>query len=210
MRDIETTNIYIYDALPLAYGIEGRAGKYLIPYEQGIYIKGHSKPSVLPGQKCFIRKKNLNGTISTEQITNLSNIPSNIYSETGELLIPHTSRDFLSRTPSIPVTGMKIITAYSKKVLFDYSEWCRNRSPSIESVLSEFILPEYRYKSEIYDFMEDAMMEVRTNISDFIKNDTWVMHFIKVIMTDIFIEKTIDYRVHWYNQYHSGAFDNDK
>jgi len=108
--------------------------------------------------------------------------------------------------PQYPSTGIEMLKIYIDKMLIDNSAWSRCKSENIMKLWEKFIVSEYKHTIEVYELIENLLMDLRIDISTFIGKDKWVMHFRNNSGTDIVIEKSIDYRIHSWMQEHGWEF----
>lgn len=99
-----------------------------------------------------------------------------------------------------PAVGMEIIKTYINALLTYNSSWLKIKTYSTKDDLIKYLLPDYQNDDEVMDLLFNMLTEIRTDILQFIGNDKYVMHFMRMRNTDIVIEKTIDFRIYWYNQ----------
>ena len=108
----------------------------------------------------------------------------------------------------IPIVGLAIIEVMIDKILLENSEWTRLKSNrcTYQDIWHPFICNEYKNTVEVYDFIQDMLFELRNQITEFIGKDKWIMHFKKKVRNDLWIEKTIDYRIYSWHKEHSWEY----
>ena len=109
--------------------------------------------------------------------------------------------------PRIPYIGMAIVRAFIERVVEDSAEWSRRTTPSFEETMEPFLKPQWRQTEEVYEHLRGMMIDCRTDIKVFLGHDHWIMHFVRVRGFDIYIEKSIDYRIYdWTRRKQAGEF----
>jgi hypothetical protein len=169
---METTKIIIFDPLPLAAIVENIAQPYLRALDKVI----NKEPEYVFDQYGRV--------VGTMDMLNAAN---------------GTKQGRKIQAPYIyPTVGISIIKAYVDRILIHYSAWTKQGTPTLQSIWSEFLIPEYEYTEDVYGLIENLLGELHTDIVNFIGDDKWHMHFLRMRNSDLMIEKTIDYRVHYY------------
>jgi hypothetical protein len=202
MTTFDVTGTYIFDPIPLATLIENVAAPYLknIEYKVGAYLKGYDTPLITFDNSYYCKRLNSNGNYDVIPITSTDDINGEIFDRSNTLIM----RDgkFLTSTPTVPIRGIKIISAYIDMLLTKYSAWATNNNISVNDIWKEFIKQEYEYTPEVFELIEDLLYDLRSEVRSFIGNDKWIMFFQKSFRNDIIIERTIDYRIYHYCQEH--------
>jgi len=103
--------------------------------------------------------------------------------------------------PQLPKIGIEIIKSYIEMILISNSAWSKQKVPTIVDLWSDFIVPEYRETIEVYELIENLLVNLTVDIKDFIGADKWIIHLQRTRYTDIVIDKCIDFRIHWYKQH---------
>ena len=131
----------------------------------------------------------------------------NIEHMVGKYLIlkPHLVSD---KNP-LPETGIDMIEALVDAVLAESSAWIRRRPMSLQDIWSRFVKPEYQESIELYEYINNLLLELRTQLKEFIGKDIWIMHFKVRNKFEILVEKTIDYRIYQWHQEHAWEFKTD-
>ncbi len=99
-----------------------------------------------------------------------------------------------------PAIGMEIVKAFVDRLLLINSGWLNVGGYLIREELNKHLLQEYQNNDEVLSLLESILFEVRIDVNQFIGKDKFIMHFMRTRRYDIVIEKTIDYRIYWYNQ----------
>jgi len=211
---IPITQRFIFDPLPLANMLEEMFGQYLLPVEPGYYIKGNVKPIMVPGKFYFTVVGSNNDVALKKAIIGIDDIDNDVYNEQGDVIIPKKAKRLILTKPDVPVRGIKIIESLVDKIIIDRSSKWMHRNPySVEEMLNEFVLPQYRFDknnpaiANLFDRISNMLVDVRTDVNAFIGVDDWIMHFYKLVGTDIIIEKSTDYRIYdWARRMENGEW----
>lgn len=63
-----------------------------------------------------------------------------------------------------------------------------------------YVRAEYAHDNELLDALEYHLLNLRNSIVDFLGENRWIMHFQKIKMGTLEIEKTVDYRIMQYHR----------
>lgn len=210
-RDVfpPTIKTFIFNALPLAENIEIIFGKYLIPIETGIYIVGRIKPAMVPNEYYYRKnydRSNGNLTITDIQVKTIDDINGNVYNIDGATVIPMIKKQMLSNEPTVPVQGLRLVFAFIDLILIENSAWITNRHINSETILRQFIKPEWQDSPNIYAMIEDILIGIKTDLLSFIGTNKWIMHTAKNIGSDVLIEQLIDFRIYQWTLEHDPKY----
>ena len=104
----------------------------------------------------------------------------------------------LKKTVEIPIIGVNVISAYVEKILVDNAAYT-TRKINAPEVFNDFLLPEYNNNYGVFELLESLLLDLKIDITGFISDNKFMMCFHKIKGTDLYIEKTIDFRIHEYN-----------
>ena len=213
-QDIEVTERLILSSISSASLIDQQYGRFLLPPPKGIYKVGEVNPCMFLTKTYFHEDEK--GSFFTDKtffqfsgktilpISDIRLVKSNVYDETGKIVIPAymmlDKERYLSSEPSVPYRGILLVELLIRNFIdFVSSIPGRRRYPGrIESHL----IPEF-INNSVVDSLEVICQSLFLQIEQFIGNDRWHIYYIKRVQFDIIIEKTIDYRIHYYNVQHS-------
>ena len=179
MASIETTKILIFDPVELANTIEMIARPYL-------------------------RLENKKVNKEPEYVFDRRGRPIGLMEEYIKLMAPLNGKQ-CGKQLTLPVIGIGMIKDYVDRLILKYSAWSKQGTPTLQSIWSKYLLLEYEYTDDVYGLIENILGELHSDIVNFIAGETWMMHFLKVRNRDIIIEKTCDFRVHYYMQHIHGS-----
>lgn len=191
---------YAFDPVSCAAQIESLFGPYLQPYDRGIYLRGSIVPAMVPGRTYFRLDKGLDGIAVRVPVNDICDVKGDVYNINLDIVIQARRAKQVSLEPTIPVQGIRIIYAFIEEILNDNSAWSRLESCTLEAVLKKFILPEHHGNTRLISRMIDTMLDIQNDVMQFLGKDKWIMHFLKMNRTDIFIERSIDFRIFDWNR----------
>jgi hypothetical protein len=218
--DLQPTKILILNALPNAVLIEQQFGQFLIPPPHGVYKIGEVDPCMHSGQSYYYKKKEgtyysqRGGFVNNPQsqiedfqlITDINKVNSAVYDRSGKLVIPEhmmqQKEKYLTSTPTVPHRGVLIVELLINKNIHEFSDIPTNRYRRFNSKIEQHIDPRF-VNEESVDTVQSICKTLFMRLNEFINGDTWHMYFVKRQQFDIYVEKTIDYRIHEYNKLHS-------
>lgn len=203
MAQIPVKKYGIFDILSIAKTVEALFEDYLIPPTPGIYLVNGTHPVMVPDKKYYCKNNRL--------VTHIQEITGMVFDAMGETVITaHVKPQHLTTEPTVPTTSLELVVKYAEKIVLDNSSWSRAERHTFQDTVAEFIRPEWRFTVEIYDRLENLLMDLRLAIVEFIGNtpdDKWVIHFVKKKGHDLIVEKTIDFRIHdWIRRTNSGEW----
>lgn len=106
--------------------------------------------------------------------------------------------------PLIPKTGIDIIVATVDSLLDWHAAWNSICAPK-HACWVKFIKPEFqdsKHISEITLKLDELLSDLFYDVEEFLGPDRWIVHFKRVTRAAIYIEKSIDYRIHQWMQEH--------
>jgi hypothetical protein len=175
MNQFQVTRTMLIDPVPTADSIETLYGEYLVPMS-------HSVSAMEPQHM----------------------VPGSWYDQYGRLIVREQAnlqpvtppKQQVRRQPNhpLPVRGIAIVNSLVDWVLSDCSIWKQSHTSCIDS-FAEFVLPEYRGNIDFLELIAGHLVDVRTEVREFVGPDRWIMHFHTLRGRDIIVEKTIDFRI---------------
>ena len=132
----------------------------------------------------------------------------------GEYLVPYepTILSKGERHIHMPVQGVEIMRVYIEKIINDCCIWSKRGSKSLEEIWGQFIRPEYSTVSEQYRYEHDIpsvieaiktiLYDLRTDIIQLVTTKSWDIYFVETKGMSIYINKSIDYRIHVFEKEH--------
>lgn len=213
MASFPVKSTFLYDMRDLAQQIESRFAQCLLPATKGIYVLGREKPVMIPTQQYFRRETDkTTGQSVSVLVCGIHDIKGDIFNIDAELVLSSRIKpQYLSETPQVPVIGMKIIEICMNRLVMSKSAFSRGTTPSLKDILEPFLLPEmYAFNNQallddVCEALDTMMLDLKTDIRQFLGADDWIMHFVKTRNHDLVVEKTIDFRIHdWMRRTASG------
>lgn len=175
-----------------AHSLHSALFEALQPNPEGIYIKGQLMPVVKPGQKLFAL--NSGKSFSYDQI---AEIQDDVCDEDGNVLIKKElmldKARLLNYGGYYPVSALQLLKA---NVDLNLRRFCKFAVPfSNESTVLRYLKPGYKH------ILNEGYLDTYTNdiieqLHEFIVKDLWRIYFTKVKSDNLFIEKSVDYRIY--------------
>lgn len=208
MTSIKTTQALIIDPVEHGELIESALSGVLKPYQSGYYLPGQSKPVLESGK--FYYTKSAGQDIPLQGI---ETVGTAIYTQDGELAVTAKQVKLLALQPTRPFRGISLVSVLVDQTLDSRAKWRRytsggqeKRSPA--DVVSDYLVSELAVPLpqlallELAEQVVDLTLDLRTEIGSFVGDDHWIMHFQRPWRSNIVIEKSVDYRIHAWEQEH--------
>ena len=218
--DIQTTQRLVVSSVASAALIENQFSNFLLPPPAGVYKIGEVDACMVSGEPYFYEEDK--GLFYTDKaffqysgktiqpIVNINDVNSAVYDKTGRIVIPafmmQDKAQYLSSTPTVPCRGVVLVELLIKNYLDSISNIPGKRSYG--GRVERHIKQEYADDSVI-DSLEVICKTLFLHIEQFVGDDLWHIYYVKRIQFDIVIEKTIDYRIHFYNTQHNTSEKTD-
>jgi hypothetical protein len=197
------TGFIILNIGDIASYIERRYGHHIVAPEQGIYIYGQKKPTLKNGVRYII--KSVKDPQEQQKILQDINDPAlnenyKILDESGNEVISSAilknKQQLLSSYPSFPVVGMEIAKLCIEYYVSKRNIFTNNSHYLINSIDKKFLLNAPEELAQI--IIDDIVFEsVYQQVNQFIDKDVNHVYFFKLTgLTDLIIEKTIDWRAY--------------
>lgn len=186
--------------------IEQQFGELLYPPPPGIYKLGETEPCIISTKRYYSEKVLPNKSRVTQPITDFDAITDHVVNENGQLVIPaYMMKDkprYLSTVPTVPLRGLILVELFIKNYLDSICPY--RKYNNFADKINNHILPGNEY---LFDdgHLETTCQSLFRQIDSFIGKDDWHIYFVKRLHTDIIVEKTIDYRVHCWNEQNEQA-----
>lgn len=198
---LKTSQTCFLPVFNYAVMIEKQFGDVMMPAINGIYKVGDIYPSIISGKQYYSQKINKLNQCITTPVTDFNKVNDTIIDESGNVIIPRgmmlNKENYLRNEPSVPSRGLILVELMIKRYIESVAPWVKY-SMQNNKIISNF-------KPEGVELFTDGHIDkicdsLFAQISSFMGNDVWHIYFVKYSGLDIVIEKTIDYRVHYYNQ----------
>jgi hypothetical protein len=195
------TQTLFLGALSYAVLIEQNYGQFLQPVTEGIYRPGDTEP-ILRADRNYFTISYINGNVQYKPLSDFKTCLDAVYDEYGKLLITEFAmihkENFLTKEPTVPVKGLAMVELLVTNYLTSISQipgFKKNLNHKIDNLLLEGYAY-LNYEGHLENICEPLLRMITT----FVGNDTWYYYFIRKTMTDLIIEKTIDYRIYEYHK----------
>lgn len=220
-NDIQTTEKLLLSSLANAVLIEQHFGAFLLPPPQGIYKNGEVDPCIINTEPYFFEddksKFYTDKTFfqfsgkSLQPISDINSVTSNVYDKLGRIIIPEfmmkDKERFLSSTPTVPYRGVILVELLIRNYIDSISNIPGKKSYA--GRIERHVDPRF-VDHTVIDSLEVICKSLFLQVEQFIGDDLWHIYYVKRIQFDIIIEKTIDYRIHYYNTQHNPAEKTDE
>lgn len=191
--------------LEYASTIEYKFSDLLKPAPNGIYIKNRLEPVMVEGKKYF---SDLNGR--TVLVTDVNLHTSAIYDENDVVVIPRAfmldKSKYLSNSSDMPYSSLKIIEEIIKHYVYSKLLYMKdNNSDKLIKSISEYLIITDKEKIEemLVDCFEILLL-ITNDVSEFISDKTWNIHYVNVEGTSIRIDRYEDFRIHEWKLWTTG------
>ena len=205
--ELPVKSIYIFDPLPIAQQIDAVVGKYIKPPTAGVYIGSSLTPMLLMDRAYFVEGegKKLTQLMKFEDLTGEGT--RNFYNVAGELVVSLKSGVRISTEPIYPVMSLMLMQGLIDELIETRSNWihgARNRTATelYAPYLRTFTEQEHEIQDLVHTQLEEILLTTFNDVREFIGEDRWILHFLRVSGMDFIVEKTIDYRIYQYNLQH--------
>lgn len=210
MLDTTAQQILLLDPTEYAEIIEQRYNSHLKPYVSGYYLPGIEHPVMVAGKYYTYIGPN-NTTFPVSAVTDLSTIASAIYDQYGEVAVERHKVKQLTTVPHAPYRGINLIRDLVENCVDRLSVWrqyakCGAVTRDMGDVLHDHLDPEFVKTTHPGDLdvlaeqINGLLIDLRSSVVDFASKDKWVIHIVRTWRTDIVVEKTVDYRIHAWEQ----------
>lgn len=199
--------VIAFDILQHALNLPEECLNTFEPPEEGLYIVGGIEP-IVSSKKNYHFRSEYEQRLAIVDYKDILKRCEDVVDQEGQLVITGRNiklrKKYLSLTPSLPVTAVKVGIAVVIKYLNSLNRL--TRSQGIGYRLNRFVKPEFQHwiDNEEYDHHFEELLD---EVSKFIGKDTWHIYFTRVKGTTLLIEKTIDYRIY---KYYEQLFSTDE
>ena len=194
---LKATQTHILPIFSMASLIEQQFGDFLKPAAEGIYKIGEVIPSMNLHGSYFSEKILPNRDRITIPITNFDNTISHVVDSKGNLVIPeYMMRDkkrYLSTVPTVPARGIILVEMLVAEFIESVCRHTKHRH--FKQKIDQQLLDNglfLHYEGHLALLCESLINQIQ----QFIGNDVWHIYFTKRIQQDLYVEKTIDFRIY--------------
>lgn len=191
--NVPTVKTYVLDCIEMATFLEIVMRDYFVPVTEGLYIEGELNPALVIG-RAYFQLRDLQQT----PLYDLDNIKGkgDITDIDGNVIVKNKQLETITNSPLTPIQGINIIVAYIEFLIDRNSAWSHNKFRPLSSYINEYIKPEYHGVVEIYEKIDDLLIDLKISISKYLGDNRWIMFFLRRKNSDIFIDQSIDYRIY--------------
>jgi hypothetical protein len=199
--DYEQERKLLIDITTPARSIERMIGHMLIPTKPGLYMPASSVPVITEDKPYFQyneKKDVLKPYLGADLIYDRSLITSDLYTEDGSLFLRQKAVPFLSETPALPVRAIGIILELINNHLVQHFAFNSKEIDVAEHALDGYVSAEFNDPATVAE-MASAIYDIhshnRSIITDFMGDDHYKRHLVKLIGETALILKQNDYRI---------------
>lgn len=194
--------------------IEQQFGEFLLPAPQGVYKNGEVDPCMLSTEPYFYDSEK--GVFYTgksfaqstgnslQPIVDINTVKTNVYDKSGRVVIPAymmaDKEKYLSSQPTVPYRGVILVELLIRNFIDSVSNIPGRKAYA--GRIERHVDPKF-VNNDTVDSLEVICKSLFMQIDQFIGDDLWHIYYVKRMQFDIIIEKTIDYRIHYYNAQHN-------
>lgn len=190
--------------LPSAVLLDQQYGECFEPIRTGIYKVGDVDPTLDPTHTYYSEVTDAKGKRYLSPINDFVSVNQHVLDANGNLIIADymmkNKERYLSLVSTIPARAVLL----TELLVRDYLESLSQipKASHYAPKISQMILPNHFY---LYTdgYLLNTIRSLREQIGSIVGNDTWHLYFLSRHNTDLCIEKTIDYRIWYYNKHHS-------
>lgn len=214
MSQYKVTKQLFLDALPPAAAIETHLSEYLTAPPPGMYLAGHTEPTLLVSERYHQLYAEQPGDLRLKReelkdIANLdlSTVKGDIYDTQDRLVLRRSLVKELLTVPTVPVRGLAAVATAVDWAITYSSAWAKRPAQSIQEALAKHVQAQYAQTEDLLDQLAEFLRETRQQVVEFIGDDKWVVHFHSTRGAEIVVEKTIDFRIlDWERRINSGEW----
>jgi len=200
--------------LSCAQQLEDLIGDRMRPYDKGLYIPINSSPIILPHQQYiqYARDGSVVKVIGQQLLDNRNLIIGDIFTDKDELVLPYRARALLADKPYLPHRAFLLIQNLIERQLQNHFMLTKIKNTGVIDIIRNHLVPgsfpaacdmtehQDNELDKIYDEVMRIIHPVQSMIDDFMGNDHYKVHLQVLHGEEVSIEKTIDYRIHVYNE----------
>lgn len=204
----------VLDISELGFVVEDILEDLVGRYEKGLYLPNQREPLFYESKKYYVIKYTDSDEIYKEEITDFFKVKGTIVDENDESIVtiitPEQLREVLTDKPTQAYNGIDFIKDYVYMYIFNLVQWGEFPKKNIWDLLHQLMTNQnLTFSNEkegeyIIDVLEDKLncklIELRTDIHDFMNKDYMNMYDIEVKHTHLHITKMQDYRIYEYEK----------
>lgn len=205
--------------------VEAMLGQFLLSVQPGIYGPMDIEPRVALGNTYYINSMEWTPNDVSQLEEYLKRPFGDIYTASGDVCVYRAAAVNFTLMPRVSVRGITIIIDMISEMIRANSHWDMGKwavrahrsvltySPyflSVAEMLKSHLRPEYKESTGLlYDLTEGLIAifsEKSLEISRFLGDDRWIMHFVESNGTDVLIKKSIDFRIAQWQEEHGHKY----
>lgn len=179
------------------------------PEPQGFFLPWTRKPVLVDSTYLIVNRKEEFEQGLAISLADIRSVKTNIYNTDGKLAVRKEDLRHLREERVVPTVQLDLLEAMVDACIVDLSAWVpAANKPDPVDVAKEFIITEHEYymnpsrQVEYADWATAGVIGVLRMVEHFLKplirfigDDTWIIHERHQSGNDIFVHKTVDYRI---------------
>lgn len=204
---LRTSQVLVLPIFSTAALLEQQFGDFFQPPTEGIYKVGETQPCMFVNRLYHSEKLLPGGSSIKSPITNFDKTFSHVVDNDGNLIIPEymmkDKKRFLSTYPTVPARGIMLVEML---VCSHIESMCiHTKHFHFKQKIDQQLLDSGLYLH--YDgHLGKVCSSLFNQIDYFMENDLWHIYFTKRIQQDLYVEKTIDFRIYEWTKANDPVF----
>lgn len=200
MSQYKVTKQLFLDALPAASAIETHLGEYMPGAVPGMFLPGHMTPVLRPHESYYQilpsdSLKTIKESLPPLESLNPADIQGDVYDSGDQLVLKKRLASTLIRQSTLPMRGIAAVSSAVDWMITDCSAWAKRPGLTLQEALARHLKQEHASNLALLNQFSDFLLDIRTDVRQFVGDDVWVVHFHHQRGFDIVLEKTIDFRI---------------
>lgn len=193
---LQPREIFSFPIAEQATALYPRIKDFIASDEPGLYLPNTLMPLVVPTQLLLYK----NGTRLTWD--DLATAEEDIYNAAGKVVLTKKmlsqKGSLLTAEPSVSVVTLKIIRQYIELLVSGYCHWA-NSTYSTVRFERYFTDDMAAFTDDVEEILRHSCSDYYKQLIDFISNkedDPWAIYFTRLVGSNIYLVKSIDWRVY--------------
>jgi hypothetical protein len=204
LNEYEQERRLLIDITTPARSIEHVIGHMLFSTRAGLYLPASAEPIICEDRVYFQyneKTDEMKPFSGADLIFDRSLIEGDIYNEKQLLLLQRKKLQFLTTAPTIPVRAIGIILDLINSHLVQHFAFNRGAADAAENALDDLVLNEFSDQiSDMATFIHDIHSPNRALITDFMGDDHYKRHLVRLVGESAMIVKQNDIRILRFNE----------
>lgn len=184
--------------------LEKLIGDHMFPYERGLYVPTNASPVIRAGVTYRVANQHGEDTVyhGDTLIDNPKLIVGNVFSDKDELVLPVRAVRLLAATPYLPHRSFLMISTIVERILYNHFVYTKVKKEGYMDIVEAQLVKGLSNEliNNIYGEVIRILQPLIHNVEEFMADDNFHVHFQTLQGTDLMIEKSVDYRIHVFNE----------